>query len=85
MKRTYLPLLLFGLSVGLFLLPGCKQTVQENNLIKRGDFKQTITETGELFTVDNRSIVMPRYGRYWYNMKIIGLAEHGSKVKAGDS
>lgn len=85
MKRTYFSLLLFGLSAGLFLLPGCKQTAQESNLIKRGDFKQTITETGELFTVDNRSIVMPRYGRYWYNMKIIGLAEHGSKVKAGDS
>lgn len=85
MKRKHLPLLLVGLSVGLFLLPACDKVTQENNLIKRGDFKQTLTETGELFTVDNRSIVMPRYGRYWYNMKIVGLVDHGSRVKAGDS
>ncbi|MDD3430671.1 MAG: efflux RND transporter periplasmic adaptor subunit [Bacteroidales bacterium] len=85
MKSKHLPILLFGLSVGLFLLSGCKETVQDNNLIKRGDFRQTITETGELLTLDNRAIVMPRYGRYWYNMKIIGLVEHGAKVQAGDS
>lgn len=85
MKIKHLNILLFGLGLGLFLLSGCKEAVQDNNVIKRGEFKQTITETGELLTLDNRAIVMPRYGRYWYNMKIIGLVEHGAKVQAGDS
>lgn len=82
-KHSILPLL--SLSLGLFFLLACKQASGESDRVVRGDFKQTITETGELFTLDNRSIVVPRYGRYWYNMKITGLVDHGSKVKAGDS
>lgn len=44
-----------------------------------------IVETGELAAIDSRSFVLPRYGRNWYQMKIIGLIKHGSVVKEGDS
>jgi multidrug efflux pump subunit AcrA (membrane-fusion protein) len=44
-----------------------------------------IVETGELAAIDSRSFVMPRYGRHWYMMKIIGILKHGTEVKKGDS
>lgn len=46
---------------------------------------QTIVETGELAAVNSKSFVLPRYGRYWYQMRVIGLLEHGAIVNPGDS
>lgn len=63
----------------------CSKQNETEFTIKRGQFIQTITETGELAAVNATSFIMPRYGRYWYKMKIIGLLEHGSKVNSGDS
>lgn len=45
----------------------------------------SIIETGELAAVNSRSFVLPRYGRQWYEMRIIGILEHGEIVNAGDS
>jgi len=45
----------------------------------------TIVETGELAAIHSVSFVIPRYGRNWYEMKIIGLLNHGEVVKKGDS
>jgi len=45
----------------------------------------TIVETGELAAINSVSFVIPRYGRNWYEMKIIGLLNHGEVVKKGDS
>jgi HlyD family secretion protein len=44
-----------------------------------------IVENGELAAVDSRAFVMPRYGRYWYSMKITGILKHGTEVEKGDS
>lgn len=44
-----------------------------------------IVETGELAAVETRAFVMPRYGRYWHQMKVIGILKHGTIVEAGDS
>lgn len=57
----------------------------DSGKVNKGEFIQTITETGELKAVNMRGFTMPRYGRYWYSMKIIGLIEHGTKVEPGDS
>ncbi len=46
---------------------------------------QTIIETGELAAVNSKVFVLPRYGQYWYEMRIIGILEHGAIVGAGDS
>lgn len=46
---------------------------------------KTIIETGELAAVYSKSFVLQRFGRYWYEMRIIGILEHGEIVNAGDS
>ncbi len=67
----------------LLLIAGCKEkSAGEKKLIEKGN---RIVETGELAAIDSRAFVLQRYGRYWYQMKIIGLLKHGSKVNAGDS
>lgn len=53
--------------------------------VQRGEFKQTLTESGELITADTKTFVMPRFGRYWSSFKIIGMLDHGTEVQAGDS
>jgi hypothetical protein len=54
--------------------------------IQQGDFKATLTETGELLAVNARSVLMPYIGwKYGWQFKITGLAEHGSEVHVGDS
>jgi len=68
----------------IFLI-GCSKSESVKPLVHKGDFVQSITETGELDAVNSRTFVMQRFGRYWYEMKIIGLLEHGSKVEVGDS
>lgn len=82
MNRSKLFILaVFVISITL----SCKKQNPESFEIKKGKFTQTITETGELAAVNVQSFVMQRYGRYWYEMKIIGLLDHGTAVNAGDS
>jgi hypothetical protein len=76
--------LLLALAI-VFSALSCNRQETNQNQVMQGKFRQTITESGELVAVDVRSFVMPRFGRYWYNMKIIGLADHGTAVKPGDS
>ena len=45
----------------------------------------TIIETGEIVAVNSKSFVLQRYGQYWYEMRIIGILEHGTIVQEGDS
>ncbi|MDR2057546.1 MAG: efflux RND transporter periplasmic adaptor subunit [Dysgonamonadaceae bacterium] len=47
--------------------------------------RKNIVETGELAAVNNRSFVLARYGRQWYEMRVIGILEHGAIVNPGDS
>lgn len=75
--KYFLPVLLL---LGFF---GCQKTETEQKVENKK--KNRILETGELAAIDSRSFVMQRYGRNWYQMKIIGLLKHGSEVKAGDS
>ncbi len=72
---TTLMLLLF--SCGGRILPG-----DEGKTTSDG---RTIVETGELAAINSVSFVIPRYGRHWYEMKIIGLLNHGTIVEQGDS
>ncbi|MCC8174416.1 MAG: efflux RND transporter periplasmic adaptor subunit [Odoribacter sp.] len=45
----------------------------------------TVIETGELAAENVRAFVLPRYGRYWSEMRITGILDHGTIVQAGDS
>ncbi|MBO5768431.1 MAG: hypothetical protein J6R19_00825, partial [Bacteroidales bacterium] len=76
------------LLLSLVLLTACDKKQEEKPVqmkVMRGDFKQVITESGELVTADTKTFVMPRFGRYWSSFKIIGMLDHGTEVQAGDS
>jgi len=45
---------------------------------------KTIIETGTLEAVNNVLFIIPRT-MYWWEMRIIGMLEHGAKVNEGDS
>ncbi len=45
---------------------------------------RNIVETGTLAAVNVKSFTVAR-SRYWWEIRIIGLAEHGAEVNAGDS
>jgi len=46
---------------------------------------KTIIETGTLEAINNQVFNLPRYSMYWYEMRIIGILEHGKMVVEGDS
>lgn len=73
-----------GLILSLFLA-ACSGNPFDSYKIQKGTFHQTIIESGELAAIDTKAFILPRYGDYWYEMKIIGLLDHGTEVKAGDS
>lgn len=77
-------LIMGTLSLALFMA-ACSKSNTYKDKIEFGDFTQSITETGELESIDERAFVMKRYGRYWYSMKIIGMLDHGTVVNVGDS
>lgn len=76
---------IFALAGLCCLAVSCDKPVELRNEVMRGNLRQTLVETGELVTADTKTFVMPRFGRYWSNFKIIGMLEHGTEVSAGDS
>lgn len=81
-KIIYFLLMVFFLM--LFFI-SCKKGRGLDDSGKRISDGVTIIETGELAAVNSVSFVVSRYGRQWYQMKIIGLLKHGELVKKGDS
>ncbi|MCK4920768.1 MAG: efflux RND transporter periplasmic adaptor subunit [Bacteroidales bacterium] len=69
-----------------FILTSCNVSKENEYTILKGNFIQSITETGELESISASSITMPRISyQYGYNFKLIGLIDHGVNVKKGDS
>lgn len=83
MKRSRLNSLFLAF-LAITLLFSCKKSSEPEGGRKTSD-GSVIVETGELAAVNSRSVVINRYGRQWYQMKIIGLLDHGEIVKKGDS
>ena len=77
--------ILFLFSAALFLVFSCSDQTGSGSRGAKSQQGTTLIETGELAAVYSKSFVLPRYGRQWYEMRIIGLLEHGSIVNAGDS
>ncbi len=80
--RNIFKILLFS-SVVLFIV-SCNKS-KKDGLTGKDNSGRIIIETGELAAIDTRSFAMPRFGNYWYQMKVIGILKHGTAVKAGDS
>ncbi len=79
MKHVVLPLL------ASFLFVACQQKPVQTYPVKQGAFQQTFVETGELAAIKTWTYVMPSFGRYWYEMKLVGLLDNGTEVQVGDS
>lgn len=45
----------------------------------------SIVETGEIAAVNSKAFTLPRFGRHFYEMKVIGILEHGAILNEGDS
>ena len=67
-----------------FLLSSCDGILSFDKAERTTD-GTTIIETGELAAINSVAFVIPRFGRRWGEMKIIGLLNHGSIVNKGDS
>jgi len=79
-KRVLLSLLAF-----VILPVSCSQT-HDRELSKNERLRGvSIIETGTLEAINNELFILPRYSMYWYEMRIIGLAENGTIVHVGDS
>jgi hypothetical protein len=82
-KKDFYKILLLLPLFSIFVSCGNKEKGKENT----GDisYGKTVIETGELAAVNSKAFVLQRYGRYWYEMKVIGIIEHGAIVSEGDS
>ena len=71
----------------LFLLPllfSCGK-LSDWDLKENNTGGTTIIETGSLEAINNVLFILPRYSMYWFEMRVIGLAENGTLVNEGDS
>jgi len=91
MKKAYINIpvksyfLILIAIVLLLLSASCNKNRQSDYTVLKGSFKQSVIETGELQAVHSSTMTMPRINSiYGYNLKIIGLAEHGKNVQKGD-
>ncbi|MDR1682415.1 MAG: efflux RND transporter periplasmic adaptor subunit [Candidatus Symbiothrix sp.] len=81
MRKQLIYSLFFFVAAGLCFI-SCGKTGQET--VKQAK-RKNIVETGELAAINNRAFILPRFGQRWYEMRVIGLLEHGSIVHPGDS
>jgi hypothetical protein len=78
-EKTILSLLVTAL-----LLVSCGK-MGDSDLSKKDSSGGTaVIETGTLEAINNQLFILPR-SMYWYEMRIIGLAENGTLVNKGDS
>jgi len=92
-KQLYrIPVGFIGQTMVLFYLllimlsVSCSNGKSDDFTVKKGVFRQSVTEAGELEAIQASNIMMPRIAyQYGYQFKIIGLAEHGKIVHKGDS
>jgi HlyD family secretion protein len=67
------------------VIVSCRTTI-EDYTVKKGPFKQSFTETGELEAVSAAALTVPRIrGEFGWDMKILYLADQGEMIKEGDT
>ena len=67
----------------LIVYIGCNVAPEGSTLISWGDFKATITESGELRAVNSKMINMPDFDWEYGKRKILDMLEEGTLVKKG--
>ena len=77
--------LILNLLVTALLLVSCGKLGDWDANKKESSSGVIVIETGTLEAINNKLFILPRYSMYWYEMRIIGLAENGAIVNEGDS
>jgi HlyD family secretion protein len=81
--KKFKPLL--SIIILLILNLSCSRKEDSGYSVKKGSFRQSVLETGELDAVNASTLSMPKINYiYGYNFKIIGLAELGKYVHKDD-
>ena len=78
----------FTLLLSFLALTGCgvdSELMQETFLVTRGEFVNSVTETGELAAVNSKVIVAPLISWRFGALKITSIVEDGQEVKEGDT
>jgi len=76
---------IFILLASFLFLFSCGKTGGWDADQKDGFGGTSVIETGTLEAINNVLFILPRYSMYWYEMRIVGLAENGTIVNEGDS
>ena len=79
-NKLHLLLLLFIIIICQFSCGGGSKSKDDRPI-----GANSIVETGEIAAVNSKAFTLPRYGRNFYEMKVIGLLEHGAILNEGDS
>jgi len=74
---------IFSSFIVMILILGCARDKDESGRLQRGNFKATITESGELQAVSSRIINMPDFSWEYGKIKIIDLETEGTVIKKG--
>jgi len=69
----------------ILLLVSCGSRSNEDANEEKISGGKTIIESGTLEAINNKLFILPRYSMYWWEMRIIGILEHGKMVNEGDS
>jgi HlyD family secretion protein len=81
-QKFYASIIILTISFCFFM---CSGITDKSDRIQWGDFKATITETGELQAVNSSMVSMPVYDMWQYGQsKIIDLRTEGIRVRKGD-
>ena len=67
------------------LVISCGRRDDKGTSSKNASDGKTIIESGTLEAINNQLFVLPRYSMYWWEMRIVGILEHGTMVGEGDS
>ena len=68
----------------LLMATACQKVVYDRTRVQRGQFRATLTETGELQALRSKVIIAPNYDWDYGRPQIVALAEEGTLVQEGD-
>ena len=71
--------------VVVLLFVSCGNRIDDATNEKNVSTGKTIIESGTLEAINNKLFILPRYSMFWWEMRIIGILEHGKMVNEGDS
>jgi HlyD family secretion protein len=72
--------------IAILCLSGCnRNSGYQSNKVKEGEFKESVTESGDLQAINSKVITMPFLGwKYGWRWQIINLENHGAMIHKGD-